>query len=391
MEAAAETQQQVAGSLIEAHNTFGIGLWQDLRGAAGDAAGHNVFISPFSIALALSMAAAGASTEPPSGRGTSVREDMRVVLRHQQLGAEEDVLALCGALLSELNQATDVELIVGNSAWTSAVVKPEYVEAVSNAFRAEVRPLQSAQEINEWCATKTKGMIKKILDDLPPACVMVLVNAIYFKGIWKHKFEKNLTKDMDFTNSLGEQKKVAMMMQQRKNFLYSESAGPFQLVRLPYGESERFCSYVFLPNHGTTVDTLVSTFSLANWNSWRTSVRSEEGTLRMPRIKLEYGVRSLKAELSGQGMGEAFRQNSDSFARIAPGTWIDDVLHKAVVELDEEGTKAAAVTAVVIRARCAVVAPRHRFEMTVDRSFVFVIADSQNGHILFIGTIENPQ
>jgi len=386
--------------LATANSDFGLKLWNKLASGKRE----NVFISPFSIASALALASVGATTTAPQPTSfwtrfltptTSVRDEMRKVLRHEVMGhTEESMVGAETAYIDDLAHVEDIELLVANSAWTKGDVSKEYLELVQNAFNAEVEPLTTPEAVNSWCNEKTKGHIDTLVETIPPDAVMLLLNAIYFKGAWTYQFDKELTIDAAFKNSSGEEKTVAMMMMAMNEFEYFEVARNFQMIKLPYGKKQedgnRFAAYVFLPDRSSTMDKFISSLDINNWHKWRSQTRVCEGTLHMPRIKIEYGARSLCPELKAMGMKTAF-EHGNQFDRIAPGVRISDVLHKAVIDLDEEGTTAAAVTSSEMRLESARVPPPKRFEMRVDRPFVLVISDETTEHILFVGRVENPQ
>jgi len=377
--------RSATSELVESNNSFSIGIFKRL------ATGHeNVFISPLSLSIALSMAACGASEG-------EVKDAMRSTLCHNKMGSEESVKTQFKSLIrNNLLPQESLEFMIANSAWYKegetksgeSFVRGDYKETVNEYFNAEVAPLTSAAAINEWCNEKTKGRIKNIIDALPRDAVMVLVNTIYFKAGWENTFSKEATKKELFKPSQGEPYQVDMMMRHSKDFWYLAEEGRFQLVQLDYAPRSRFCASVILPDPSISIDDFVNSFTLENWNQWRRT-NKQEGTLHFPRIKVEWGTRSVKGELDSMGMSSAFK--GDAFNRIGSHICISDVLHKTVLEVDEEGTEAAAATAVMMLRACLMRPGAPPFEMKVDRPFLFVISEKATGNIIFLGKIERPQ
>ncbi|MCY7279144.1 MAG: serpin family protein, partial [Phormidesmis sp. CAN_BIN44] len=216
--------------------------------------------------------------------------------------------------------------------------------------------------------------------------VMFLINAIYFKGKWMNEFDKSQTTDQPFTLAGGRQKQHAMMSQ-RGDYRYTENQ-QFQAVSLPYGKG-RTSLYVFLPKPNSNLADFQKTLTAENWQTWMKTFGKREGSIQLPRFKMEYETQ-LRKSLSALGMGIAFDPSKADFSNLsATSTRIDEVKHKTFVEVNEEGTEAAAVTSTGIRATSAQmdVAP---FSMTVDRPFFCAIRDNKTGEILFMGAIVDP-
>lgn len=215
---------------------------------------------------------------------------------------------------------------------------------------------------------------------------MFLINAIYFKGKWMNEFDKSQTADQPFTLADGRQKQHPMMSQ-RGDYRYTENQ-QFQAVSLPYGKG-RTSLYVFLPKPNSNLADFQKTLTAENWQTWMKTFSKREGSIQLPRFKMEYEIQ-LKKSLSALGMGIAFDPLKADFSNLSEtSTRIDEVKHKTFVEVNEEGTEAAAVTSIGIRATSAQmeVAP---FSMTVDRPFFCAIRDNKTGEILFMGEIVNP-
>jgi serpin B len=216
--------------------------------------------------------------------------------------------------------------------------------------------------------------------------LLVLLNAIYFKGMWQTAFDPRLTDDQPFMLANGERKTLPMMRRSGSWSFFSDDllAG----ISLPYG-SGRLQMDLFLPGDQDSLESLLGRLHETNWRSWLGKFRRAEGTLMMPRFKLEYEAQ-LNRALAGLGMEQTFTRRADfsGISRTGPLS-IDEVKHKTYIEVNEEGTEAAAVTSVGIRATGMVMQDR-RFTMIVDHPFFFTIRDNQSGAILFMGAIVEP-
>jgi len=179
-------------------------------------------------------------------------------------------------------------------------------------------------------------------------------------------------------------------MSQSGKFPYLRGEG-FQAVCLPYGETGRLKFYLFVPDKDKSLADFLQMLNQQNWERWIASFRMMDGDVKMPRFKIEYGAVSLKRPLTALGTGIAFDLRRADFSKaspIEPNLYIEDVLHKAVVEVNEEGTEAAGVTAII--GVPGAVAPRERFTLVADRPFFFAICDSLTGFVLFTGIVNKP-
>jgi len=371
-----------SAELVASTNAFSVDLFRRLVEAEGK---KNVFVSPLSVALALSMAASGATEG-------AVRDSMRTALHQTKMGSEEAIQTQFKYMVKACLQAPSdgIQFLVANSAWhKEGEVRADYKELVNEYFGAELLPLSTAGAINSWVSDKTEGLISNLVSVLPDEAVMVLVNTIYFKAAWQHQFNKSNTKEEQFHPSEGDSYGVQMMSMKR-NLFYFEEEGRLQMIQLSYGEQQRFCASIILPHPSVTVDDYIQSLTPEEWERYARSVESREGTLFLPRIKLEWGTRSLKGELCAQGMEPAFK-SPDAFNRIGDRIFISDVLHKTVLEVDEEGTKAAAATAVLMLRARIVRQSKGPFEMKVDRPFIFAISDKRTRALIFLGKIDRPQ
>jgi serpin B len=348
--------------------------------------GTNVFISPFSVSTALQMVGNGAAGE--------TKAEMQRVLKTAGLPAET-LNAACKDLNQSLNSQPGVVLNLANAIWYKKEfhLKPEFVSVNKQFFQADLAGVdfakpESAQTINHWADTKTRGKIKEVVQwPFDPLTRLILANAIYFKGRWDRPFDKQATKDRAFNVLPGVTPKQVPMMWQHGHFNYQQGDG-FQAVRLPYA-GKRLQMYLFLPDTNSTPTKL-----LADWNAdtWQNKIlpkfQDQQGMLALPRFKLDYGV-TLNDSLKALGMRQAFAIDADFSAMADEPLFVSEVKQKSFVEVNEEGTEAAAVTTVVMQAT-AVFRPEKPFEMIVDRPFFFVIGDDSTKSILFMGAIYDP-
>ncbi len=362
-------------SVVASANTFGFGLFSRINAAQPDT---NVFISPFSVSMAFGMALNGAN-------GATL-DSLKQALGDAGLSMDEinqsykDIFATLTAL------DPTVAFQIANSVWyrTGFTVLQKFLDDNKTYLDAEAASLDfshpsALQTINIWVNTKTNGRIPTILDAIPPDAVMYLINAIYFKGAWTYRFDPQHTKDAPFTCADGSSVSCRLMSQQATFAYYTNSE--LQAIDLPYGD-RMFSMTVILPRADKSIDQFANALTEEQWNTIVGGLDSSKVDLFMPKFQLEY-KRSLNDDLKSLGMTIAFTEFAD-FSRITPGggIFISDVNHKTFVEVNEEGTEAAAVTSIeFIRSSIEPAIP----VMRIDRPFIFVIREHQSGTILFIG------
>jgi serine protease inhibitor len=367
--------------LIESDNKFGLKLFKEIIKEEKD---KNVFISPLSVSMALGMTLNGANG--------STQEAMQKTLEFDGLPIEE-VNQCYKHLMETLTQLDPkVKFQIANSIWYRLGLTPreEFVNQCQRYFNALVRGLNfndpsATDTINGWVDENTNGKIKEIVDPpIDPLTVMFLINAIYFKGIWTYEFDENKTKDDWFFLPDGSIK-PCKMMEQRSFYRYFEN-DTFQAVDLPYGDGS-FSMIIFLPWWRTNIDSLIAEFDEEHLNNWMSCFSSDSVDIYIPKFKLEYEL-GLNDALKALGMGIAFDPDLADFAKMYSDrqVWIDTVMHKTFVEVNEEGTEAAAVTVVVMTEGPG----PSGLVMRVNRPFVFVIRENKSQTILFIGKIVEP-
>ena len=372
----------VEKSLIQSNNRFGFKLFSEITGEEKD---KNVFISPLSISMALTMTYNGTSG--------STQEAMQKTLQLSGLTIEE-VDKSYGSLIKSLTQRDPkVRFEIANSIWyrKDLIFKEEFINLNKTHFNALVNALDfnnpdAVNTINKWVDENTNGKIKEIVKPpISPYTVMFLIDAIYFKGTWTCEFDKKLTKD-DLFALPGGSKKACKMMVREGDFQYFENTD-FQAIDLPYGDSN-FSMAIFLPRPQKSIDSLIAQFNQENWYQWIDAFSKHKGTLQVPKFTLEYEL-ELNNALTKLGMGIAFTPEAD-FTKIYKGPeslFISKVKHKTFVKVDEEGTEAAAVTSVEVGITSA---GPSGFFMRVDRPFVFMIRENKLGGIIFMGKIIEP-
>lgn len=377
----AQTPNSVNPQLIEANTRFGMKLFAEILKQESN---KNVFVSPSSIAIALSMAYNGASG--------STQQAMAKALQIQGMSLND--LNQANASLKALLENADpkVQLAIANSLWARQGVsfKPDFIQRNRQFYQAEVTDLdfrspKAASTINNWVKQHTRNKIDKIIDRINADDVMFLINAIYFKGNWTTQFDPKSTTNQPFQLSNGKQKTVAMMSQ-RGDYRYYET-DQFQAVNLPYGD-RRVSMLVFLPKQTSNLSQFYKVLTAENWQTWSQQFRSRPGSVQIPRFKLEYEI-ELNQALSKLGMAEAFGRRANFSNLSDTPMQIDQVKHKTFVEVNEEGTEAAAVTSIGIRTTSAR-PPEEPFTFKVDRPFFCAIRDNQTGTLLFMGAIVNP-
>ncbi|MBW4476498.1 MAG: serpin family protein [Tolypothrix brevis GSE-NOS-MK-07-07A] len=367
--------------VVAANTKFGFKLFSEvLKKDSKD----NIFVSPSSVAIALAMTYNGASG--------STQQAMAKALELQGITLEE--INSSNAALKALLENTDpkVQLKIANSLWANkdTSFKSEFIQRNKDFYQAKVTNLdfkdsRSSNVINTWVNENTNGKINKIVEKIEPSQVLFLINAIYFKGSWKNEFDKKQTAEYPFYIESDKQKKHPMMSQ-TGDYKYLENE-QFQAVSLPYGKDGKISFYVFLPKQNNS-KAFYENLNSDNWEKWMAQFSKQEGFIRLPRFKINYDI-TLNDALSDLGMGEAFTGKAN-FSAMGKNLAISQVKHQTFVEVNEEGTEAAAATSVGIVATSVVEKPKP-FRMIVDRPFFCAVRDNQTGSVLFMGSIVEPQ
>jgi serine protease inhibitor len=376
--------------LAAANNTFSFKLLKQL--VAENQSG-NLFLSPYSAATALQMAANGAAGQ--------TKTEMQQVLEISTLSSTE-LNAACKAAADLLNSNdTNVVLTTANALWyrQGSAVKPGFLESNRNYFSSTIKALDfgnvgvAEAEINHWASDQTHGRITGIADGMidPTYTDLILANAIYFKGKWFDPFDAKLTKERSFHPLAGPTKNLPMM-EMSKKFTYRKGSG-YQAVRLPYMGFD-LAMYVFLPDPGSTPAKLLQIMNGDNWRRVTIPGFSDrDGLVVLPKFKLETTM-ELNPALKTLGMKTAFNNQKlkpdADFSQMFnnPQHHISEVRQKAFVEVNEEGTEAAAVTMMALSNKVEMDPPKP-FEMIADRPFLFAIVDDRSEMILFLGVVNS--
>jgi serine protease inhibitor len=372
------------GRLINAGNEFGFGLFQNVY--YSETEHDNIMISPLSVSLALAMTYNGANGETK----TAMEKALKVYgLTPDDINSS--YYDLVNALKS-LDQKVQLEIANAIFYRKDFTVENEFINKNKRFYDAEVSALDFTKEqealktINGWVAKKTHDKIESIIENISPVHVMFLLNAIYFKGTWQKEFNEKGTEKLPFYLENGTSIESETM--QRHDTLPYFSNDLFSAIHLSYGKGN-YNMYVFLPETGRTVQEITDKLNKDNWETWMESFQEVQTVdIKLPRFKYEYEI-ELNDVLTEMGMGIAFTGAAD-FTGINRhgGLFIDYVKHKSFIEVNEEGTEAAAVTVVAME-RTSVGGPQ-TVMFHVNRPFFYAITEKSTGAILFMGTVKNP-
>lgn len=378
-------------ALTNGLTAFSADLYRQLSSQEG-----NLFFSPYSISLALAMTQAGAAGETRAQIDAALHYTLEGERLHAAFNALDQELARRATEVVESeSEANPFQLKVANSLWGQRdyPFRSEYLDLLATNYGAGLQVVdfkqnteQARQAINDWIAQATEQKIKDIIPEggLNAMSRLVLANAIYFNASWLTPFETEFTKDEAFNLLDGSQKTVPMM---HKTDRYGYVDGDtFQLVELPY-ISQNLVMDVLVPDEGQLA-VFEQSLDAERLKSIFEQIGSSEVELGLPRFKFEAST-GLSSTLKAMGMQAAFDPNSADFSNLADTDelFLQDVLHKAYISVDEAGTEAAAATVVMVGATGAQLEP---VKLTVDRPFLFLIRDTGTGAILFFGRVTNP-
>jgi serpin B len=365
--------------LVTCDNAFAFELFREI--AAREAADTSLVVSPLSVAMALTMTANGARGETEAA--------MHAALELHGLTVEEINTSYRGLLDLLAALDPDVVLEIANSIWPRLdyPVEEAFLELNQQTFDAEARELDfddpaAVDTINGWISEKTHGLIPRMLAMIPPDVVMYLINAIYFKGAWTYPFDEEETISVPFHRADGSQTTCRMMSLGRIEFekFYDPEQG-VQGLDLPYGVGD-FRMTLLLPDRDRDLATVLAGLTAEQWDAWLARLAPGEVNVNLPKFKFGYQV-LLNDALAALGMGIAFGPAADFTGISVRDPWISRVLHKAVIEVNEEGTEAAAVTIVEMIESATP-------GFYADRPFFFAIRDRHSGAILFMGRVMDP-
>jgi serine protease inhibitor len=368
--------------LVQNSSDFGIELFKAIENT--EKLRVNWMISPLSVSFALAMTYNGANED--------TKLDMENTLRLNGLTTEE--INAGYKQLSELLLDVDnnVDISIANSIWyrNTFTVLQDFITTNQQYYNAEVNALDFSDAngakdiINNWVAENTNDKIESIVDQIDPGTVMFLINAIYFKGAWKYTFDESENVQLPFTNYADYTESIEMMTQTTDLRNYRDEE--ITMVELPYGQGN-WVMDLMLPASDLSTNQLILSLTKDKWETWVNNLSEPvETTLTFPPFKFEY-EETLNGMLASMGMGVAFSDQAD-FSKIngTGGLQISEVKHKTFIEVNEQGTEAAAVTSVGMELTSI-----GGGGIVFNKPFLFVIREQVTGTILFIGKVGNPE
>ncbi|MCE7067579.1 serpin family protein [Dyadobacter sp. CY326] len=370
---------QISSRISEGTNDFAFKFLHTLQKT--QPANENMFVSPLSLHMALGMLLNGAE------EGTA--DEIRKALEMEGVSID-DLNNAYKTLINDLPVAdSKVTLGLANSIWYKSGfdVKPDFQTVLKNSFNAQATglPFDNAAKakINQWASDKTNGKIQQVIEEIKPDHVMFLLNALYFKGDWKHQFDAKKTVDETFRLQNGSEKPVKMMF--AKSSFKTFSAEAYSMVRLPYANGQ-FNMTLLVPKGQNTVDEMLSSLNPDDWerlgNAPETSIE-----VGLPRFTLKYSAQ-LKETLKKMFIQKAFTSEAE-LGKIneKADLFVDFVKQDTYLGIDEKGTEAAAVTSIGVGVTSA--GPNNR--IVCDRPFALIISENTSNTILFMGRINNPE
>ncbi len=371
-----KSEEQIVSSSVQ----FGFNLIKEINKTQKD---KNIFVSPLSVSTAFGMLLNGANSE--------TYDEIKTVLGLSGLSPEE-INSSYQSLFKLLTEIDDEVIFKSsNSIWyrNGFKVEDNFINVNKKYFDTVVRGADFGDPgtpdiINNWVKESTNSKIEEIIESIDYNVVMYLINAIYFNGTWKYQFEESNTSDEVFSVP-GKGEVTCKMMKQTNKFSYLQTT-EYQAVDLDYGNGS-YKMLVLLPGINSSSEKLLQSMTGDNLVNITQNMIVKEGTLMLPKFKMEYEI-ALNDILANMGMPAVFDPLKADLSNINKDAnlFVSEAKHKAFVEVNEEGTEAAAVTSVEV----SLTSVPTGFFMKVDRPFVFVIYESNSNSILFIGKIVNP-
>jgi serpin B len=387
---APEVSGEAVDELVEGNTAFALDLYSRLVEEQGD---ENLFYSPYSISLALAMTYAGARGETEEQMADALHYTLPQDQLHPAFNALDQTLESRGEG-AEGQDDEGFRLNIANAIWGQKdyAFRDAFLDVLAVNYGAGLRlldfagaPERARNTINEWVSEKTEGKIEELIPRglIGPMTRLVLTNAIYFNAAWAEPFEEEATRDGAFHPLTGSEVTVPMM-RQTTSFGYTEGEG-YQAVELPY-DGRELSMVVLVPDEGA-FHTFEGALDAERLSAIVDGLTNEQVTLTMPRFEYRSGF-SVNDALKALGMTDAFSGSADfSGMTGSRDLFISSVIHKAFVSVDEEGTEAAAATAVAMVESAM---PGEPVELTVDRPFIFTIRDIETGAVLFVGRVVDP-
>jgi len=365
------------------NNAFGLKLFKELN-AKRDGS-QNVVISPLSTAMVLGMAY--------NGTAGATREEFSEILGWDMVNLDQ-LNRYNRSLIDHLHQESgNIRMSISNSVWFNnrLNINADFLKRNRENFQAFSSAIdnenQSASKlINRWVAQSTNDKIKRVIDEVSTSDMLYILNATYFKGNWKNKFNESKTTETKFHLEDGTSKPVRMMWQ--KADLNYFDGDRFQLVELPY-ENENYCMYIFLPDDNVKLDRLIGELNYTSWHENKKKLSLKRNiNFGMPRFHCEHAVQ-MQELLAGMGLEKLFSNKNTNLSGITgKQVAISEMMHKAAIDVDEKGTEASAATSVAISFTTLV--EDDPFNLIINRPFVFAIEEKQSNTLLFIGKISRP-
>ena len=338
---------------------------------------NNLIISPLSIYQAISLVTNGADGET-----------QKVLLKLLDEREMEEINLINKEILHKIKDYSSIE--IANAIMSKLVPLNDFTKIVRDNYNSEILPLKNVNQINKWCEKKTHGKIKKIIEQLNPLTFMIILNAVYFKGEWIKTFEKESTTKQIFYNLNKIEKKIDMM-ENTDHYNYFEDSN-LQSIELPFNK-ESFSALIILPNKNLNINEFIEILDKDNDYLYTiiNNMKYNKVNLKLPKFELEYS-KSLKEILQDMGVKLPFEEIADfSKIRTQNDIYIDDIIHKTYLKVNEQGTEAATITAVIMMENAFMPREEKIYSMNVNRPFIFILRNSRfpkNYDIVFISKIE---
>lgn len=362
---------------VQANNDFALNLSREVLQQNHE---RNCLISPLSATYVLAMLENG-----------SANETQQQILNALRYDSETNMNAVCSKLISgasKIDASTEISIANGLFLDKPFPIKDDYITSMKQTYGAEVKNLDfndkqtALKEVNRWAGDKTKGKISNIITDMPENTRMMVLNAIYFKGIWNKEFDSKKTTKETFAHAEGE-KEQTDMMQIKENYLYGSFAN-FDMLHLAYGNNG-YSMQVLLPKEGVTVEEVLAALKSSDWQETMMSMRDYEVDVQLPKFTSEYSI-DMPSVLKALGMEDMFDKTKADFSRLSDkDTFVGIFKQKCTIDVNEKGTEATTAT-VSTAGDTAYVVPTATFH--ANRPFIYIITENTTGSIYFVGTFK---
>ena len=373
--------ENILPELVAANTKLALKLFNEL-----DKEGENIMISPLSVSIAMAMALNGASDDN--------FDEMKTVLEYDSMTMEDINTGFYNLINSLVEADKDMTLSIADSAWMNDAFaecfNADYVDLLNNKYLAEPYLLDFSSDtavdtINNWVSDNTDGKIEYIIEEIPSAARMFLINAVYFNAAWTLAFDKEGTREGAFTKTNGDIITVQYMKHIDQKLEY-KNPGTYRVIRLPYGRG-KFSFYGIIPSMDRTIDDLTADIMENGVEEYLNNLSEKETTVILPKFKFEYD-QSLVESFKSLGMEKAFAEGPfGNVGDFEPYLFISEIFHKTFIEVSENGTEAAAATEVQMDAGDSGAEPDGFYGT---KPFIYIIRDDRSGTILFMGKVEDP-